>query len=295
MSGGSAESEDLRRRLVSRFGPSGLRRITAPDASLPAADAALLAECGVPRQVGPYFTAAGDDSPAQLGAYAQAVGARVPEGPQASWTRVGGDRGAQICVDASGTVRAEFVGIQEPGLLVNVSVTAFLESLLALDEGISSLAATRSVPERAELIRALARRIAVADLEPMESPDSWWLTVLQDVRHTMTHSGYASFEIIDAQGKKQIATSSGALCLHPEERLWEELAESGVRPEQVKEVYTELEACFLPGHYCALWLAGTFPEARFTHSFDYGDTAEEREAGFLALLRETAAQQQGDS
>ncbi|WP_158920511.1 nucleic acid/nucleotide deaminase domain-containing protein [Streptomyces sp. NBRC 109706] len=290
MSDGSGESADLRRRLELRFGLVGLRRIVVPEDALPAADAALLAECGVPRQVGPYFIAPDDDAPTQLGAYAQSMDAK-----QTSWIRIGTDRGAQLCLDTSGTVRAEFIGIDEPGLQINASLTAFLESLLALDEGLSSLAATPSVPERAELIRALARRIAVADLEPMETPDSWWLTVLQDIRHTMTHPGYASFEIIDAQGDKQIATSSGALCLHPEERLWEELAESGTRPEQIKQVYTELEACFLPGHYCALWLATTFPEARFTHSFDYGDTAEEREAGFLALLRHSAAQQQGES
>ncbi|KAB8162163.1 hypothetical protein FH609_024785 [Streptomyces sp. 3MP-14] len=284
----STGEEDLPGRLMARFGREGLRRIAVPEGTASPADSVLLTEVGVPRQVGPYFTSAAD-APAQLGPFCASIGVAAPDAAKARWCRLGGDRGAQLCLDEHGTVRAEFIDVNEPGQVVNVSLTAFLESLLALDEGISSLASTESIEERAELVRALIRRLAVADSEPTESPDSWWLMVLQDIRHTMTHPGYTAFEIEDPGGQKQVVTSAGGFCLHPEERLWGELEASGVRPEQVTRIYTELEACFLPGHYCSLWLAEVFPEARFSHSFPYQGNADEREAGFLAMMHETAA------
>ncbi|RYJ31480.1 hypothetical protein CU044_0490 [Streptomyces sp. L-9-10] len=46
----------------------------------------------------------------------------------------------------------------------------------------------------------------------------------------------------------------------------------------------------MPGHYCAVWLHATFPTAEFTHSFDYGDTAESREEGLKALITYAAEQ-----
>ena len=39
-------------------------------------------------------------------------------------------------------------------------------------------------------------------------------------------------------------------------------------------------------------MAEEFPQAEFTHTFDYGETAESREAGFLELLRHAATQRQ---
>ncbi|WP_190233049.1 nucleic acid/nucleotide deaminase domain-containing protein [Streptomyces avicenniae] len=278
---------DLPGRLVARFGQEGLRRIDTSGAASPPGVSALLAEVGVPRQVGPYFVS--DEGPVALGEFRRSVGATVPEDERARWPRIGSDRGADLCVDGDGGVRAEYAGAEGPGPLVNRSLDAFLESLLALDEGLSSLASTESVPEQAELVRALLRRLSVADPGPAEAADSWWLAVLQDVRHTMMQAAYAAFEVLDAEGLPQILTSSGGLCLHPEERLWEELRASGVKPGQVRKVYTELEACFLPGHYCSLWLAEVFPDAEFTHSFPYDGTAQEREEGFVALLREAAA------
>ncbi|RMI46021.1 nucleic acid/nucleotide deaminase domain-containing protein [Streptomyces triticirhizae] len=284
----STGQEDLPGRLMARFGREGLRRIAVPEGTASPADSVLLTEVGVPRQVGPYFTSAAE-APTQLGPFCASIGVDAPEEAKARWCRLGGDRGAQLCLDERGGVRAEFVDAEEPGAAVNVSLTAFLESLLALDEGLSSLAATESIEERAELVRALIRRLAVADREPAESPDSWWQTVLQDIRHTMSCPGYTAFEVEEPDGRKQVITSAGGLCVHPEERLWGELEASGVAPEQVTRIYTELEPCFLPGHYCALWLADVFPRAAFSHSFPYQGSADEREAGFLAMMRETAA------
>ncbi|MCL7381340.1 hypothetical protein [Streptomyces sp. 35G-GA-8] len=46
----------------------------------------------------------------------------------------------------------------------------------------------------------------------------------------------------------------------------------------------------MPGHYGAVWLRTVLPHAEFTHSFDYGETAESREAGFKELITEAARQ-----
>ncbi|MBJ6641468.1 hypothetical protein H4K36_33250 [Streptomyces sp. DHE7-1] len=63
-----------------------------------------------------------------------------------------------------------------------------------------------------------------------------------------------------------------------------------MEPEQVRRVYCELEPCMMPGHYCAAWLQAVLPHAEFTHSFDYGDTAESREEGLKELITHAARQ-----
>jgi hypothetical protein len=282
--------DELGKRLIARFGASGLRRMDpGEDFPLSGEQAALLIEYGVPRQVGPYFSVA-DGDPQRLGGWAESTG--MPLGPRqgAAWLRLGTDRGAEICLDDSGEVRAEFLGLGRPGAVVNDSPAAFLESLLVLDEALSLIAAAKSVPESAEHIRMLIRRLANIEVGPIGYPDSWWSRVTQDIRHTASHDSYGAFEIADEQGEPQTVTGSGALCAHPEERLWSGLAGAGVPAERVLKVHTELEPCFLPGHYCSLWMAEAFPEAGFTHNFDYGDTAAAREEGFMALLRHAATQ-----
>jgi hypothetical protein len=283
-------TEDLGARLRARFGPSGLRRVADAEAlPLPPEQISLLRDYGIPRQVGPYFTTS-DDDPVRLGDYAERLGAPLREHQSAAWPRLGSDRGAQICLDESGEVRAEFVGVRMSGAVVNTGLPLFLESLIALDEALSLTAAAKSVPESASHIRILLKRLANIEQEVVGTDDTWWSRVLEDIRHTASHSAYASFEIADPHGERRIVTGSGALCAHPEERLWSELRAAGVASTQVHKVYTELQACLMPGHYCALWLAEEFPEAEFTHSFDYGNTAASREQGFVELLRYAASQ-----
>jgi len=104
----------------------------------------------------------------------------------------------------------------------------------------------------------------------------------------------SAFEYIDNTGTKQVITdATGPGRPHPEELVWHRLQAQGVTPQQVRRVYCELEPCTMPGHYCAVWLQATFPHAEFTHSFDYGSTAESREEGLKELITH-AAQQAGD-
>lgn len=58
-----------------------------------------------------------------------------------------------------------------------------------------------------------------------------------------------------AQGEGQIVTASGALCAHPDEKLWSDLRAGGLTASRVRKVHTELEACLTPGHYRSLWMA----------------------------------------
>ncbi|MEK8145707.1 nucleic acid/nucleotide deaminase domain-containing protein [Streptomyces sp. M10(2022)] len=101
----------------------------------------------------------------------------------------------------------------------------------------------------------------------------------------------ASFEYVDEAGAKQIVTeATGPGRLHPEEIIWQKLSAEGVTAAQVRRVYCELEPCMMPGHYCASWMQQTFPHAEFSHSFDYGETADSREAGLKALIMHAAEQ-----
>lgn len=284
-------TEDLEGRLRARFGPSGLRRMEGTEGlPLPPEQISLLRDCGIPRQVGPYFTTS-DDAPVRLGMYAERLETSLTGDQRASWYRIGSDRGAEICLDESGAVRAEFIGLGMSGAFINESLPLFMESLIALDEALSLIGAAKNVPESASHIRLLLKRLANIELETVQSADTWWSRVMEDIRHTASHSAFSAFEIADAGGETQIVTNPGALCVHPEEQLWGELRAAGVLPSQVRKVHTELQPCLMPGHYCSLWMATEFPEAEFTHNFDYGDTAESREQGFLELLRYAASSQ----
>jgi hypothetical protein len=281
-------TDDLGNRLLARFGAGGLRRTDVGDGTaLPADQAALLEGVGVPRQVGPYF-ASQDGGPVLLGRCAEAAGVPLRGDQDPSWVRIGTDRGAEICVDGSGEVRAEYLGTGMAGAVVNETLPAFLESLVALDEALSLVGAAKDVPEGAEHLRLLLRRLANVEEGPVGHPDSWWSRVLEDVRHTAAHPSFGAFEVVDERGEPRIVTGSGALCVHPEERIWNGLAAAGTRADRVAKVHTELEPCLMPGHYCSLWMAGAFPSASFTHNFDYGSTAASREQGFVALLRHAA-------
>ncbi|BAJ29638.1 MULTISPECIES: nucleic acid/nucleotide deaminase domain-containing protein [Kitasatospora] len=190
-----------------------------------------------------------------------------------------------------GRVWAVYLVFREPSVLVSTTLAAFLDSLAALDDTLRGLAAAELPQEVFGLFGSAESRLRGTDLRAFESDENWWPRVLEDVRHTCGVPGYAAFKYRDGQGGEQVVTADGSLARHPEETLLDHLAEAGVRPADVLEVYTELQACFSPGHYCSARLARTLPHAEFTHSFDYGDTAAEREAGVRELAADLAARQ----
>ncbi|WP_033214274.1 nucleic acid/nucleotide deaminase domain-containing protein [Kitasatospora phosalacinea] len=282
---------ELSRRLLDQFGPGGLRRLPAAAlaaTALPAEAADLLAGCGLPVQVGPYFATEADDAPA-LADFARQRGLPAPTGGEDRWARLGTDRGAELCVDPVGRVWAVFLAFRERPIPVNGSLAAFLDSLAELDGALRRLAAAEQPQEVFALFGSVESRLRTTDLRAFESDENWWPRVLEDVRHTRGVPGYAAFKVRDGRGGEQILTADGSLALHPEEALWYRLAGGGARPADVLEVYTELQACFMPGHYCSVWMAETFPQAEFTHSFDYGDSAAEREAGIRELAEALTA------
>jgi cytidine deaminase len=75
---------------------------------------------------------------------------------------------------------------------------------------------------------------------------------------------------------------------HAERLVWQELAAKGVQPSQVVAIYSELEPCVLPGGYCRLWLARTFPNAKVTYSFSYGADVRSRMRGLEELTKNAA-------
>ncbi|WP_377267818.1 nucleic acid/nucleotide deaminase domain-containing protein [Peterkaempfera sp. SMS 1(5)a] len=266
--------------FAERFGPDGCRRFS---------DGLVL-----PVQVGPYFHTLAEE-PAGLGAYADEIGAELPHPEQRDWTRLGSDRAYDIVADPQRRVLALLIRYSgEPLVFVNSSPEAFAASLLGLDELLDTLAATDDPGQAAKAFAALEQRLKALDPEAFADRENWWPLVLDDIRDTSSAESYAAFEILDDNGDKQVFTSSSSICLHPEERVWRNLEAAGIQPEQVIRIYTELEACSMPGHYCSMWFALAFPNAQVTHSFPYGGTAESRSEGIRQLRAALAQRGRGE-
>ncbi|WP_141207238.1 nucleic acid/nucleotide deaminase domain-containing protein [Streptomyces griseorubiginosus] len=252
-------------------------------------DIRRIGDITLPLSAGPYFTTAESD-PVPLQEFAESVGRTVVLDECRSWTRLGSDRGFEICADQEGVVRAVLLDWTEDSRFVNATPEAFAQSLAALDQGLAAILGTEEPQEAAAAYADLEQRLRTVDPRAFEGREHWWPLVLDDIRDTASAEWFTAFEIVDGQGEKQILTQAGDIGVHPEERLWARLRAAGVEPEQVLRIHTELEACFMPGHYCSLWLGQVFPEAQLTHNFPYGETAESRAEG-IRQLREAAAQQ----
>lgn len=279
---------------ASHFGRDGMRRpvLSSLGAAVSEDTRALLERVGVPLHVAPYFTAAGEADGLTLGMFAGHHGQRVDE-RQANWVRVGTDGLAHIAVGQDGVVQAVFLDDVAPGMFVSSDISSFNQCLAVLDRRLSVIAGSTDLAGGAAAFRELNAELRNLDPEAFEGRENWWPRVLDDVRHTLNIGFSAAFEYVDESGQRQIVTdATGPGRLHPEELIWQQLQGQGVTGDQVRRVYCELEACMMPGHYCAAWMAREFTGAQFTHSFDYGETAESREEGLKALIR-YAAEREG--
>jgi len=232
-----------------------------------------IAGISVPVQVGPYFVTDHRD-PVPLVEYAASAGVRVSDEEYAGWARLGGDGGFQLCADADGAVWAVLLEFDEPNRFVNSSLQAFASGLAEAREALRVILGTDRPQVASAAFDRLRERLGTQDPRAFAERENWWPLVLDDIRDTAAVESYAAFEYVDAMGAKQIVTQSGAIALHPEERLWNRLSAAGIEPEQVLRVHTDLAPCFMPGHYCSLWLARVFPEAQLTHHFPYGESAD---------------------
>ncbi|MEJ8660900.1 MULTISPECIES: SUKH-4 family immunity protein [Streptomyces] len=274
--------------IIEHFGTEGLRRFPAvalQGSHVPEGATRTLREQGIPVAVGPYFRAASSGDAAQLGAFASRQQLQAPPGPLSRWLRLGTDGGADLCVRPDGAVQAVFLSEVLPDMYVSASVDLFSEALVLLDRAVSRIAVADGLQGAVPVLHSLMTGLQELDPLAFAERESWWPRVLDDVRHTLNFPFSASFEFELAGGRKEVVTdSTGIGRLHPEERIWQRLSSSGVRPEQVTRVYCELEPCFMPGHYCAVWMQHTFPRAQFTHSFGYGASAESREEGLKEAI-----------
>ncbi|MEU0738017.1 nucleic acid/nucleotide deaminase domain-containing protein [Streptomyces sp. NPDC006134] len=267
--------------FIDRFGPAGVRRFgTTPNPLL------------LPLRVMPYFHTLPDE-PESLLAYADSIGKRLDEEDQASWTRLGSDRAFELCVTGEGDVRGVLIGYAEPDRFVSSAPALFAEALLELDILLEVLGAAETPEDASAAFRTTLETLSAADPRAFEDPENWWPLVLEDIRTTASVEAYATFEFTDPDGGRHLVTESGALCAHPEERTWSKMYEAGIEPEQVTRIHTELEACFMPGHYCSMWLELMFPDASLTHNVSYGDTASERAKGIRQLREATRPQAPG--
>jgi hypothetical protein len=281
-------------RFAVRFGETGVRRFEVPHTVPDLPEAAALARIGglvLPLRVNPYFHTLLEE-PASLRLYADTIGKDLDEAGHLSWARLGSDRAFELCVTPEGTVRGILIGYDEPERFVNSTPEAFADGLLQLDTVLEAIAATDDPQEAAATFHATERALRAADPQAFADPENWWPLVLEDIRTTSSVEAYATFEFVTPDGDRHRVTESGSICVHPEERTWSAMYAAGIEPEQVTRIHTELQACFMPGHYCAMWLQLMFPDASLTHNVPYGDSAAER-AGGIRRLQEAAAQGPG--
>jgi hypothetical protein len=276
------------------FGHDGLRRFTPAElqgAHLPQEARDFLQGTGVPVSVAPYFRVPTADEATGLGVVAARMSQPLPARELQQWPRIGGDRLAHLCVRPDGAVQAVVLTDVADDMFVSSDLAAFGASLMALDLAQPQLAASSGLAEAAAVFRDLNVELRRIDEQAFAERESWWPRVLDDIRHTLNFPFSSAFEYVDTSGAKQIVTEATAPGRpHPEEIIWRRLSADGVEAAQVRRVYCELEPCLMPGHYCAVWLQETFPHAEFTHSFDYGDTAESREDGIKELITHAAEQ-----
>ncbi|MFG2027398.1 nucleic acid/nucleotide deaminase domain-containing protein [Streptomyces sp. NPDC048825] len=287
---------------VAHFGRDGMRRISATGAygvRLPENSRATLEGVGVPLHVAPYFRASGKEDALALGVFAGHHGLPRPATESERWLRIGTDGLAHLCVRPDGALQAVFLENNEydgaePGMFVSSDITAFNASLVVLDRRLPVIAVSPGLSVAAAAFRELNAELRQIDAAAFAERESWWPRVLDDVRHSLNFPFSSAFEYVDEAGEKQTVTdATGPGRAHPEELIWQRLSGEGIAPEQVRRVYCELEPCMMPGHYCAVWMQRTFPQAEFTHSFDYGSDAESREAGLKELITHAARQAGG--
>ncbi|MBT2439613.1 SUKH-4 family immunity protein [Streptomyces sp. ISL-36] len=293
----SSPHPDRPDELVQHFGREGLRRFgpgSLLGARVPTAAQMLLEESGVPRSVFPYFQAPTADEPVTLGVVAARGAGPRPHAEMETWPRIGFDGLAHLCVRPDGAVQAVVLEDVTDAMFVNTDVSTLNASLLALDRAQPLLATASRLEEAAAVYGRLKTELTRIDQAAFNEREAWWPRILDDIRHTLNFPFSAAFEYVDSSGTKQVVTeATGPGQPHPEEIIWRRLSDAGVEPDQVRRVYCELEPCLMPGHYCAVWMQRAFPGAEFTHSFDYGDTAESREEGMKQLITHAAEQSRG--
>ncbi|MBD0425046.1 SUKH-4 family immunity protein [Streptomyces sp. TRM S81-3] len=281
-------------QAAAHFGPAGMRRFSltgTPGLRLPDAARDLLTETGVPLLVTPYFRAAAETDAVALGTYAGHHGAERPQAGTDGWTRIGHDRLAQLCVRPDGAVQAVFLAGEADDMFVATDLASLIACLAALDRALPAIAAAPGLPAAAAAFRELDEELRTIDPSAFAERENWWPRVLDDVRHTLNFPFSSAFEYVDDAGNKQIVTdATGPGRPHPEEIIHRRLEAEGVPTDRVRRVYCELQPCMMPGHYCAVWLQQAYPQAEFTHSFDYGETADSREQGLKELITYTAQQ-----
>lgn len=96
------------------------------------------------------------------------------------------------------------------------------------------------------------------------------------------YSAAVKFRTPQGAEESEVARSRPGLP-HPERQLRDRLLARGVQPEDVLELYSELEPCEVPGGNCAPQLLTWWPNVKVTHSAEYGATAESRQRGMAAL------------
>lgn len=272
--------------LEENFGLGGLRRwdqAATVEHALPEDAALLLTQTGVPSGVGVYFRAA---EPGKAPATTRQGGD--------AWPVLGSDNGANLAVrPEDGRVWALLPSpAWGPSRLVSTDVARFLGSLALLDRALPRLAAAAGTDAVGPEFRNLRSALGDMDPEALAEPDGWWNRVLEDARHTASFPFSAAVKYQDRRaGGPRLLTAVARLgSAHPELQLAAQMRAHKTEPAAALELFTELEACLSPGHYCKMRAATLFPRVRYTYAFPYSGDAEQRDGSIVAAAQHAADQ-----
>jgi hypothetical protein len=109
----------------------------------------------------------------------------------------------------------------------------------------------------------------------------------RDINELITGPGYAAaarYRGPDGTERTKIARSGPGLP-HPEWQLHSFFERTGTPGTSVVELYTELEACAVPGGNCAALISRVWPNVKVSHTAEYGGDADSRRRGMDELVR----------
>lgn len=96
----------------------------------------------------------------------------------------------------------------------------------------------------------------------------------------------AVFEYTENDISKTIVMASERGIGHAERLIANKLQQMGIQPSQVTRIFSELEPCNVPGGYCKKFIQNTYPQAKVTYCFEYGENAASRGKGVDLLKQE---------
>jgi hypothetical protein len=208
----------------------------------------------------------------------------IPEGTVQANTIYGdtGKKAAEIkkwAGDQAGKAMFDSVATKGAGGAIKVGVGALGKGL-----GLAkAVVAKAGVPPIALLSRAAPRAVGY-----LRNDLSRLAAAYRKANGVVGATNVAVFEYETKKGLKTISRSSERGVGHAERIVAKALEDQGIKPEQVRRIYSELEPCDIPGGYCDNFIKTTYPQADVTYTYPYPADSRATRQESIEKLRSAA-------